>query len=307
MKKLFTLFILLCTFSISFGQWSTSTAQGEKNRKSSDRDEYYTLNITQIRSQLKQAQTPGKYSKAVEISVPVLGGGIETFEVYSLPVVVPELAAQYQLGSYVGVAKNDPGKYIRFSVAPNDFQSMIIINGVSQFIEPLNKAKSLYRVHPKTVPTGDKSFQCTMDEDFISKQQIRDMYAAGKSFPKSKPTDFSKSSDKKYRTMRLAMSVTAEYTTYFGGVTGALTAINASLTRVNGVFEKDFGLHLNLQNYHLVEFHLLEKYNQNLLPYWQVQLDLHKHNRCILHFHHHQKHQKGVLYHNWHFLLQPLV
>lgn len=249
MKKLFTLFILLCSFGISFSQWSPSTAQGEKNRKSSDRDEYFTLNISQLRTDLAKAQTPGKYSKAVEISVPVLGKGIETFEVYSLPVVVAELASKYQLGSYVGVAKNDPNKYIRFSLAPDDFQSMIIINGVSQFIEPLNKAKSLYRVFPKTVPTGSKSFQCTMDEDIISKEQIRDLYAKGKSFTNGSPTDFSKSSDKKYRTMRLAMSVTAEYTAYFGGVTQALTAINATLTRVNGVFEKDFSLRLILQNY----------------------------------------------------------
>ena len=249
MKKLFTLFILLCSFGISFAQWSPATAQGEKNRKSSDRDEYFTLDISQLRTQLASAPAPGKYSKPVEISIPVLGKGIETFEVYSLPVVVPELAAKYQLGSYVGVAKNDPNKYIRFSLAPNDFQSMIIINGVSQFIDPANKAKSLYRVHPKTVPTGDKSFQCTTDEDIVSKQQIKDMYAKGKSFSSGNFTDFSKSSDKKYRTMRLAMSVTGEYTTYFGGVPQALAAINATMTRVNGVFEKDFGLRLIVQNF----------------------------------------------------------
>ncbi|MFC3159521.1 reprolysin-like metallopeptidase [Chryseobacterium arachidis] len=34
-----------------------------------------------------------------------------------------------------------------------------------------------------------------------------------------------------------------------GTVAGALTAINATLTRVNGVFEKDFALRLLLQNY----------------------------------------------------------
>jgi hypothetical protein len=35
------------------------------------------------------------------------------------------------------------------------------------------------------------------------------------------------------------LSVTGEYGAYFGGtVPGALTAMNATLTRVNGVFEK---------------------------------------------------------------------
>jgi hypothetical protein len=88
-----------------------------------------------------------------------------------------------------------------------------------------------------------------MNEDKLSKQEIANLYSAGKSFA-NQTTNFAKSSDKKYRTMRLAMSVTGEYTQYFGGtVANALTAINATLTRVNGVFEKDFALHLNLQNF----------------------------------------------------------
>ena len=222
--------------------------QGERNRKASASDEYFTLNINQLRTQLANAPTTGQYSKPIEISIPVLKGGTETFLVYSLPVVVPELASKYQLGSYVGVGKNDPSKYLRFSLAPNDFQSMMLVDGKYQFIEPANKDKSVYRVFYKTVPTGDKAFKCSTEEDILSKQQLRDLAKNGKSFSKN-PTDFSKNSDKKYRTMRLAMSVTAEYTAFFGGVPQALTAINATLTRVNGVFEKDFGLHLNLQSY----------------------------------------------------------
>lgn len=59
-----------------------------------------------------------------------------------------------------------------------------------------------------------------------------------------------KNSDKKFRTLRLALSVCGEYTQYHGGtVAGALAAMNATLTRINGVYEKDFALHLNLQNY----------------------------------------------------------
>ena len=53
--------------------------------------------------------------------------------------------------------------------------------------------------------------------------------------------------DGKLRNFRLALSVTGEYTSYFGGTKAlALAAINNSMTRVNGVFEKDFGVHMNL-------------------------------------------------------------
>jgi hypothetical protein len=51
--------------------------------------------------------------------------------------------------------------------------------------------------------------------------------------------------------MRLAQSVTAEYSNYFGATSSAqvslvLAAINNTLTRCNGVYEKDLALHLNL-------------------------------------------------------------
>jgi len=236
--------------SSAFGQWTPTTfTKREKEIKPSFVRNYYKLDLDKIKEQLKNAQETGPNAKSVEISLPTLSGKIERFAVYSFPVVVKELADQYQLGSYVGVGIDDPSKYLRFSVAPNDFQSMIIKDGEYEFIEPQNADKTVYGVHPKSKPTAGKSFVCSTEESPAVKSQIDALLQNGKAFT-NQPTDFSKSSDKKYRTMRLVMSVTGEYTAYFGGtVAGALTAINATLTRVNGVFEKDFAVHLNLQNY----------------------------------------------------------
>lgn len=86
-------------------------------------------------------------------------------------------------------------------------------------------------------------------KDQKSIDQINEMIKGGQVFT-NQPTDFSKSSDRKYRTMRLAISTTPEYTTFHGGTLAtALSAINATMTTVNGVFEKDFALHLNVLNY----------------------------------------------------------
>ena len=248
MKKLITALFCSLIGGSALAQW-TPTTYGGKSEKTSNIRSFYKLDINAIKDQLKNAQETGANSKAVEISLPTLDGKIERFSVYSFPVVVKELADQYQLGSYVGVGIDDPSKYLRFSVAPNDFQSMIIKNGVYEFVEPVDESKTVYGVHPKTTDVGSKGFLCSMDEDVLSKQQIAQLYNSKKSFANN-PSDFAKTSDKKYRTLKLAMSVTGEYTAYFGGtVAGALTAINATLTRVNGVFEKDMALHLNLQNY----------------------------------------------------------
>lgn len=248
MKKFFTSFFSLFMLGAVTAQWSPTTFKGEKVRKEADVRAYYSLDISALRSQLANAQETGRGAKAVEISLPTLGGKAEKFAVYSLPVMAKDLADQYQLGSYVGVGIDDPSKYLRFSLAPNDFQSMIIKGGESEFIEPVNSDKTVYGVHPKTKKNGN-GFSCSTDEDPTAVKQIEALLKNGKSFT-NQPTNFAKSSDQKYRTMRLAMSVTGEYTQFHGGtVAGALAAINATMTRVNGVFEKDFALHLNVQNF----------------------------------------------------------
>ena len=223
--------------------------QGEKIRTASNVKSYYSLDLNAMRSKLANAQETGSNAVAVEIKLPTLNGKIERFAVYSSPVVVKSIADRYQLGSYVGVGIDDPNAIVRFSVAPNDFQSMVVRNGNYEFIEPQNTAKSVYGVHPKTNKTEeDKAFVCSTSETPLTKAQMDKLYMSGKTFTNN-PTDFSKASDKKYRTMRLAMTTNGEYTQYFGGVAGAMTAINATLTRCNGVFEMDFGLHLILQDF----------------------------------------------------------
>lgn len=249
MKKFFTTLLSLGLATSAFAQWSPTSMKGESLRQNGATS-FYTVDVDAIRTQLTSAQPTGKGSKPVIISVPTLGGKIEKFAVYSLPVVVQSLADKYQLGSYVGTGVDDPEKYIRFSVAPNDFQSMIIKNGVYEFVESQNKEKTVYGVHPKTNKTSgaNSSWLCESTEPALSKKQI-DKLASESTFANDSK-DFSKSSDQKYRTMRLAMSVNGEYTQYFGGtVAGALTAINATLTRCNGVFENDFALHLILQDF----------------------------------------------------------
>lgn len=249
MKRIFTSLLCGLMTTAAFAQWSPTSMQGEKIRTASNVKSYYSLDLNAMRSKLANAQETGSNAVPVEIKLPTLNGKIERFAVYSSPVVVKSIADRYQLGSYVGVGIDDPNAIVRFSVAPNDFQSMIVRNGKYEFIEPQNTSKTVYGVHPKTNKTEeDKAFVCSTSEAPLTKAQMDKMYMSGKSFTNN-PTDFSKASDKKYRTMRLAMTTNGEYTQYFGGVAGAMTAINATLTRCNGIFEMDFGLHLILQDF----------------------------------------------------------
>ena len=204
MKKIFTTLLSFGMVAGALAQWTPTAMKGE-NLRQNGATKFYSLDVNAIRAQLQNAQLTGKDSKPVIINVPTLNGKIERFKVYSLPVVVQSLADRYQLGSYVGTGIDDPEKYIRFSVAPNDFQSMIIKNGVYEFVEPQNKEKTVYGVHPKTNKTSgaNGSWLCNSTEPLVTKKEIEKL-ANSSSFANS-ATDFSKASDQKYRTMRLAM------------------------------------------------------------------------------------------------------
>lgn len=249
MKKIFTSLLCGLLGTTAFAQWSPSSMHGERIRPTSNVTNYYALDLDAMRTTLSNAQETGKGAVAVEINLPTLDGKIQKFAVYSAPVVVKSLADKYQLGSYVGIGIDDPTAYVRFSIAPNDFQSMMLRNGVYEFIEPQNTDKSVYGVHPKTNKSeADRAFTCSTSEAPLTKNEIDRLYMSGNHFANN-PGDFNKASDKKYRTLRLAMSTNGEYTNYFGGVPGALAAINATLTRCNFVFEKDFALTLLLQDF----------------------------------------------------------
>lgn len=272
MKKIFTSFFTTLFFIAGFGQWNSVAVNSHPVLKSAPEEIYFHLDLPQLSGALSRAQESGKYAHPVEIKVPGLNGKQERFAVYSSPVVVQSLADRYDLGSYVGVGIDDPTAYLRFSIAPGNFQSMVIRKGKYEFIEVQNSEKSIYRVHPKTIGTpGEKAFVCSTSETPLTKLQIDQLYSAGKTFDKN-ALNFNKTSDRKFRTLRLALSVNGEYTTYFGGVAQALTAINATLTRVNGIFERDFALRLILQDFPNLIYADPTTDPYSTLPNWNVEL-----------------------------------
>jgi len=247
MKKILVTLLFAATLPMISAQWRKTEMHGSKLRATADDKSYYTLDLVQLQNQLSSAQRMKEGNEGVEISIPTIDGKTERFKVFSFPVMVDELAAKYQLGSYYGVSVSDPAVTVRFSVAPNDFQSMVFRNGVSEFIEPANTDKTVYGVHYKTGKSEANGVFCSTKEP--GRADMSQLIQQGSDYVSS-PMFTQRSSDKKYRTLRLAMSTTAEYGNFFGGTTaGALAQVNATLTRVNGVFEKELGLHLIMQNY----------------------------------------------------------
>lgn len=156
------------------------------------------------------------------------------------------LAEKYELGSYVGVGIDDPGKYLRFSTSPAGMESMMIKDGKFQFIEPAGKDNQIYKVFNKPEGKGGiHGFECDTNEHNF--EDIKGLVQNGKS-RLSGVNIAGRPTNTRYRTFRLAMAATREYTQFHGGQAGAIAAINNTVTRINGIFERDFGAHLVVQD-----------------------------------------------------------
>ncbi|RVU90649.1 T9SS C-terminal target domain-containing protein [Flavobacterium columnare] len=199
----------------------------------------FDLNIDLIKEQLaKSTNRFSRSSSTLVISLPNSEGNLEKFRVYENSNMDPVLQAKYpQIRSYIGIGIDNPTSTAYFSMSPLGFKSMTLNAGKSaSFIEPYSKDLKTYSVYKKTDKKEDLSpFECKVIDKVVP------------SFRTSGTNLRPNADDAILRTFRLALSVTGEYTAYFGGTRAqALAAMNATMTRVNGVFEKDFNVRMNL-------------------------------------------------------------
>jgi chitodextrinase len=195
----------------------------------------FELNLSTLRTNLSNAPARKANSKSNSIiSLPNADGILESYRVYENSSMDPALAARYpEIKSYVGIGIDNPAATAYFSVSPLGFKSMVLSPDKSAvFIEPISSDLATYTVYKKS----DKKQSLTKFECSVIDQATPQMDGA---------TARPNADDALMRTFRLAMSCTGEYTAYFGGTKAlALAAINNSITRCNGVFEKDFGARL---------------------------------------------------------------
>lgn len=234
---------------ISFAQtdrlWSESSKKTNseifENKSTINNPKIYSLDIDGLKNALAKAPkrlAVGEKSDII-ISFPNSDGKLEHFKVRENSNFDPQLAAKYpDIKSYVGEGLGDSNSTVYFSISPLGLSSMEIYGDKSAvFIEPYTKDLSTYVVYRKSDKKDDlNKFECTVIDVAQKGISSTDNLAA-------RPN----ADDAKLRTFRLALSSTGEYTTYFGGTKAlALAAMNNTMTRVNGVFEKDFSARMVL-------------------------------------------------------------
>ncbi|WP_396194467.1 reprolysin-like metallopeptidase [Flavobacterium sp.] len=255
MKKITFLFLLLQT--ITFAQqnnWEKSSGQNIVPLKQVERSNFpkefklFTSNIAALKSILQTA--PNRLltnQSSTIITIPNVNGGIERFQMFEFSNFAPELQAQFpNIRSYIGVGIDDKKAQVRLSVDDSGIQVMVFrTDKRNEFIEPYSTDGLVYAVYESSRDKGALPFTCSTEDNSLSHSLQRQQNAQ---------TPMSSSGE--LLLFRLALSCNGEYATYFGGtVAGALAAMNATMTRVNGVFERDLSIHMNIiANNNLVVF-----------------------------------------------------
>ncbi|WP_299524207.1 GEVED domain-containing protein [uncultured Lutibacter sp.] len=247
-KLLFLTFILSFTFgfSQSVNPWLKSSKNDKKNvlqnrNQLSNNFEVYNLDVSILRNALTNSPKRSGYlqKSSTIIEFPNAEGQFERFSVFEASVMHPDLQAKYpNIRSYAGKGIDNPSATIRFSISQLGLKTMTTAAGKSAvFIEPYTSDFTQYMVYSKKSKDASlNSFECLVKEDVSNKIKSQNTTVA-------RPN----ADDSTLRTFRLAMSASGEYTTYFGGTkANSLAAINNTMTRVNGIFEIDFGVTLEL-------------------------------------------------------------
>lgn len=240
MKKLL-LTLTMVVPMLAFSQWSKTNLGASKVKEGKlniEASSFYSLNDNQLKQNLQN--TPERFSgiSGKIIGIPNSQGKIEKFEVWEASNFSAPLQAKFpEIRSYIGIGIDDPTAYLRFSLSPSKgISSMVLRAGTSEFIERYTEDGKYIVFDSKTHRTqGEIPFECSTPETGALVNSSADLVNANKS------------SAGVFKTFRLAQSVTGEYSTYHGGtLEGAMEGINATMTRVNGVFEKDLAIQLIL-------------------------------------------------------------
>jgi hypothetical protein len=204
----------------------------------------FNLNAAPLRQQLMNVANRNTTAVNSIITLPNADGKLEQFEVVEASNFETDLQEKFpEIRAYSGKGITDKYATLKLSISPQGIQTMVFRTGANtEFIEPYSADHTVYTVYRGHRAKGNLPWACSTPEGDMARNLnalvINNEAATG-------------GSTGILKTMRLAQSCNAEYSNYFGAYSASdvgrvLAAFNATLTRCNGIYEKDLALHLNL-------------------------------------------------------------
>lgn len=180
--------------------------------------------------------TEAARNSQIALSLPFPDGSFQKFKIEISPIMEPPLAAQFpEIRTYRGQSIDDPAVVTRLGWTSFGFHAIILTPQGTVYIDPYGKDDRVNYISyfTRDYRKDDLQFKCLFTEDAP---------AGAQSNPEPNvlngPT---------LRTYRLALAATGEYSAVFGGtVPLALSAMTTTMNRVNGIYEREVAVHMNL-------------------------------------------------------------
>ncbi|WP_234859529.1 reprolysin-like metallopeptidase [Aquimarina aquimarini] len=252
-SKILVFSFLLSSIGVNAQLWSPASpaktqAKSKELRKSTPTQyQLFNLNTKELTSILENTPSRGQQKSAgIIMELPTNDGILKRFRVLEASIFEKGLAKKFpNIRSFVGYGIDDPTAIARFSFSKIGLNAMITSGNHSTiYIDPYTKDRQSYICYAKSsLPSNPNSFECLVKEEAksaINSQQLNSVKNAN---------------DGKLRTFRLALACTGEYAQFHLNNQGisqsasdqvkkaaVLSAMNISMTRVNGIYERDLAV-----------------------------------------------------------------
>ncbi|RBW63223.1 hypothetical protein DS884_00700 [Tenacibaculum sp. E3R01] len=250
-------FVFGCGFSQTNNFWKKNTQPIQNKtitlveKKVVTPNNTYDLSVEKLKKVLsycpKRYESFGKSN--VIITLPSEDGKFKKYRIKETNVLHPDLAKKFpNIKSYVGTSVSRENELVHFSLGNNDFRAMIMKSDATiiNIKHPTINSK-MYMITSKKEKSEPISCQTTDNyfENFLEKKTT-----GSKELPKRARRD---ANDSRLRVYRMAIAVTGElskiYTDKASVTNGSvqqrkaavLAELNALMTRVNAVYERDLG------------------------------------------------------------------
>ena len=202
----------------------------------------FRLDLTAIQPLLSAAPerfTAAAADNATVLTLPMPDGTAQRFRLYESPVMAPSLQEKYSdIRCYTGRGLDNPTALLKCDLTPVGFHAQILAAGQNPvFIDPYQTGdRTHYVVYFKKdyLPSAENGlFSCGVETLAATELHVG-------------PTpDFA--GDCQLRRYRLALACTGEYAAFQGGTKPlVLAAMNTSMNRVNGVYENEFSVTMQI-------------------------------------------------------------
>lgn len=203
------------------------------------------LDLSALDAHTRRAPMERSGASPLRLALPMPDGGFSEFEIFESPVMAPELAAKYPgIRTYSGRSVDDASAKLRLDVTPIGFHAQVLSASGDFYIDPFQKQDTAHYVsYFRRDYGGQKAFHCdTHDADIAIDTQSKPADAKAR-------TGTPNTVGPMLRTLRMAFIASRSYTNEFGGtVSSGLSGLTTLTNRLNGVYERDLGLRLELVN-----------------------------------------------------------